>query len=137
MKKWKGMVGVLACAFLYSSMYLLPYIKYIFYDAIVAATGFTNTQIGITLSVYIVAAIISTVPSGWIADRFPPKKMLVLSGVAHAIFSVAAVHPQLHDDARVLLPDGPVEHAGLLVTGVQGRFHGRFQGRSGQVLRPV
>lgn len=60
MKKWKGMVGVLACAFLYSSMYLLPYIKYIFYDAIVAATGFTNTQIGITLSVYIVAAIIST-----------------------------------------------------------------------------
>ena len=35
MKKWKGMVGVLACAFLYSSMYLLPYIKYIFYDAIV------------------------------------------------------------------------------------------------------
>lgn len=91
MKKWKGMVGVLACAFLYSSMYLLPYIKYIFYDAIVAATGFTNTQIGITLSVYIVAAIISTVPSGWIADRFPPKKMLVLSGVAHAIFSVMAL----------------------------------------------
>lgn len=39
MKKWKGMVGVLACAFLYSSMYLLPYIKYIFYDAIVAATA--------------------------------------------------------------------------------------------------
>ena len=91
MKKWKGMVGVLACAFLYSSMYLLPYIKYIFYDAIVAATGFTNTQIGITLSVYIVAAIISTVPSGWIADRFPPKKMLVLSGVAHAIFSAMAL----------------------------------------------
>ena len=91
MKKWKGMVGVLACAFLYSSMYLLPYIKYIFYDAIVAATGFTNTQIGITLSVYIVAAIISTVPSGWIADRFPPKKMLVMSGVAHAIFSVMAL----------------------------------------------
>ena len=91
MKKWKGMVGVLACAFLYSSMYLLPYIKYIFYDAIVAATGFTNTQIGITLSAYIVAAIISTVPSGWIADRFPPKKMLVLSGVAHAIFSVMAL----------------------------------------------
>ena len=77
MKKWKGMVGVLACAFLYSSMYLLPYIKYIFYDAIVAATGFTNTQIGITLSAYIVAAIISTVPSGWIADRFPPKLSLI------------------------------------------------------------
>ncbi len=55
------------------SMYLLPYIKYIFYDAIVAATGFTNTQIGITLSAYIVAAIISTVQRR-IADRFPPRK---------------------------------------------------------------
>ena len=74
MKKWKGMVGVLACAFLYSSMYLLPYIKYIFYDAIVAATGFTNTQIGITLSAYIVAAIISTVPAAGSPTASRPRK---------------------------------------------------------------
>ncbi len=91
MKKTKSIIGVLACAFMYSSMYLLPYIKYIFYDAIVEATGFTNTQIGFTLSVYIVASIICTFPSGWLADKFHPKKLLVLSGIAHTIFSILAL----------------------------------------------
>lgn len=91
MKSIRKYLGIFACALLYSSMYLLPYIKYIFYDAIVEATGFTNTQIGFTLSVYIIASIICTVPSGWLADKYDPKKMLVLSGIAHTIFSIMAL----------------------------------------------
>lgn len=91
MKNSRKMLGILACAFLYSSMYLLPYIKYIFYDAIVEATGFTNTQIGFLLSIYIVASIICTLPSGWLADKFDPKKLLVISGFAHTIVSFLAL----------------------------------------------
>lgn len=91
MKSMRKYLGIFACALLYSSMYLLPYIKYIFYDAIVEATGFTNTQIGFTLSVYIIASIICTVPSGWLADKYDPKKMLILSGIAHTIFSIMAL----------------------------------------------
>ncbi len=91
MKNSKKIIGILSCAFLYSSMYLLPYIKYIFYDAVVAATGFTNTQIGLCLSVYIVASIISTLPSGWLADKYPPKKLLVVSGFAHTVVSFLAL----------------------------------------------
>lgn len=91
MKNSRKFLGIFACALLYSSMYLLPYIKYIFYDAVVAATGFTNTQIGFTLSIYIVASIISTIPSGWLADKYDPKKMLVLSGIAHTVFSIMAL----------------------------------------------
>ncbi len=86
-KNSKKTVGILACAFLYSSMYLLPYIKYIFYDAVVAASGFTNTQIGFCLTVYIIACIIGTLPSGYISDKLSPKKLLVISGVGHAILS--------------------------------------------------
>lgn len=91
MKQARKYLGVLACAFLYSSMYLLPYIKYIFYDAVAEVTGFTNTQIGFTLSVYIVASIICTVPSGWLADKFHPKKLLLVSGTAHTVFSLMAL----------------------------------------------
>lgn len=91
MKNTRKMVGIMACAFLYSTMYLLPYIKYIFYDAIVEVTGFTNTQIGFTLTVYIVASIICTLPSGWLADRYDPKKLLVLSGIAHFVVSILAL----------------------------------------------
>lgn len=91
MKQARKYLGVLACAFLYSSMYLLPYIKYIFYDAVAEVTGFTNTQIGFTLSIYIVASIICTVPSGWLADKFHPKKLLLISGAAHTVFSLLAL----------------------------------------------
>lgn len=91
MKQTKKILGVLACAFLYSSVYLLPYIKYIFYDAVAEVTGFTNTQIGFALSVYIIACIICTVPSGWLADKFHPKMLLMASGVAHTVFSLLAL----------------------------------------------
>lgn len=91
MKNARKIVGIMACAFLYSTMYLLPYIKYIFYDAIVEVTGFTNTQIGFTLTVYIIASIICTLPSGWLADRYDPKKLLVISGIAHFAVSLLAL----------------------------------------------
>lgn len=84
----RKILGIVACAFMYSSMYLLPYIKYIFYDAIVEATGFTNTQIGFTLTIYIIASIICTIPSGWLADRYDPKKLLCISGIAHTAASI-------------------------------------------------
>lgn len=87
MGKTKKVIGIMACGFLYSSMFLLPYIKYIFYDAVAAASGFNNTQIGLTLSIYIVASIIATIPSGYIADKYDPKKMLVASGIGHSILS--------------------------------------------------
>lgn len=91
MKNARKIVGIMACAFLYSTMYLLPYIKYIFYDAIVEVTGFTNTQIGFTLTVYIIASIICTLPSGWLADKYDPKKLLVISGIAHFAVSLLAL----------------------------------------------
>lgn len=144
MKKLRSTIGVLACAFLYSSMYLLPYIKYIFYDAVVAATGFTNTQIGFTLSVYIVASIICTVPSGWLADKFSPKKLLVVSGVAHTVFSLLAllfirnyvmtlVCFFLMGISSVLGFWSPVFKAVSMVgtDEEQGRYYGLFEGFNG------
>ena len=87
MKNTRRIIGILACGFLYSSMYLLPYIKYIFYDAVAEASGFNNTQIGLCLSVYIVASIISTLPSGYFSDKYSPKKLLIISGVGHSVLS--------------------------------------------------
>lgn len=144
MKNTRKILGVLACAFLYSSMYLLPYIKYIFYDAVVEATGFTNTQIGFTLSVYIIASIICTIPSGWLADKYDPKKMLVISGIAHTVFSFMAlifiksyaltlVCFFLMGISSVLAFWSPVFKA-VSMAGTQeeqGRFYGLFEGFNG------
>ena len=144
MKLAKKMLGVLACGFLYSSMYLLPYIKYIFYDAVVEATGFTNTQIGFSLTVYMIGSTISTLPSGWIADKFDPKKLLLLSGSAHVLFSLLALifirsYPMtlvaffLMGISGVLCFWSPVFKA-VSMAGTeeeQGRFYGWFESFNG------
>lgn len=91
MKQAKKMLGVLSLGFLYSSMWLLPYIKYVFYDAIIEVTGFSHTQVGLILSIYMVSVIVFMFPSGWLADKFNPKKMIVASGIAQAVVSVISM----------------------------------------------
>lgn len=87
MKKRSIYYGLFALCFMYSGRYLLPYIKNIFYDAVVAATGFTHTQIGLCLSVYIIASNLFLIVGGWLADRYEPKKIMLISCVFNALFS--------------------------------------------------
>jgi MFS family permease len=87
-KSFKKFIGIFAIGLLYSSMFTLPYIKYIFYDGLIAATQLTNTQLGLALSAYVVTATIVTPISGYLADRFSVKKQLLASGFAHACLSL-------------------------------------------------
>lgn len=61
------------------SIYFLPYIKYIFYDAQIASMGITNTQSGLLLTMYTVGNMILYIPGGILADKISPKKALVVS----------------------------------------------------------
>lgn len=89
--KGKKLSGALAIGILYSSVFLLPYIKYVFYDAIIEGTGLNNTQIGFALSVYIAVCMVTTLISGYLADKFPIKKQLIITGIAHA--ALTCVYP--------------------------------------------
>ena len=82
MSKQRKILGVLSIGMLYSTMFLLPYIKYIFYDGLIAATGLNNTQIGFALSVYIAICMVTTLFSGYLADKFPVRTMIIVSGIA-------------------------------------------------------
>ena len=110
-------VFILAFGCVIFGMYLLPYIKYIFYDAVEEVTGFTNTQIGFCLSVYIIASIICTLPSGWLADKYPPKKLLVLSGIGHTILSFLALLFIRNYAMTLVLFFGMAEKNGLVYCG--------------------
>lgn len=83
--KLKQLLGVFSLGSLYSSMYLLLYIKFIFYDGLLAATGLNNTQIGSAISAFIGVAIFTTIISGYFADRYSIKKMVIGSGIVHAL----------------------------------------------------
>lgn len=61
------------------SIYFLPYIKYVFYDAQIAAMGISNTQSGLLLTMYTVGNMILYIPGGIIADKVSPKKALIIS----------------------------------------------------------
>ncbi len=65
------------------SIYFLPYVKYIFYDAQLATMRITNTQSGLMLTMYTVGNMIFYIPGGIIADKVSPKKALIISFSAH------------------------------------------------------
>lgn len=88
MKKSNKFLALFALGMVYGTMYNLPYIKYIFYDAMVEAMGITNAQTGSLLAYYALACIITYIPGGWIADKFAPKKILVISGIANGLLCI-------------------------------------------------
>lgn len=62
-----------------STIWLLMYIRYVFYDPMLEALGCTNAQLGALTTITTVAGWVFTVPNGIMADRFDSKKLIVLA----------------------------------------------------------
>ena len=75
----KKYVAVFVLSMISSSLYLLPYVKYVFYDALLVGLNATNAQLGELLSVYAIVCAIGYIPGGWVADRFSAKKIIIIS----------------------------------------------------------
>ncbi len=63
-------------------IYLLPYLREVYYLPLLEALNLTNTQLGVMMSVFGVTAMLSYFPGGWIADRVSPRKLITLSMMA-------------------------------------------------------
>ncbi len=94
MKERKGVnryVKLLVLCMGASAIYLLPYLRWTYYDVLLEAIGITNKQFGITMSVYGVASMIFYAPGGWMADRFSPRKLLtetfIITGILGLYFA--------------------------------------------------
>nr|WP_288792879.1 MFS transporter [uncultured Eubacterium sp.] len=61
------------------SIYCLPYMRNILYDAQMKASGITNMQLGLFMTMYAIGNTISYIPGGILADKISPKKALVVS----------------------------------------------------------
>ena len=60
-------------------VYVLPYLRWTYYDAVMEASGLNNTQFGLTMSLYGAVSMICYAPGGWLADRFSARKLMALS----------------------------------------------------------
>jgi MFS family permease len=77
----------------YAASYMLPYIKYVFYDQLLAGVNCNNEQAGFLLTMYTMMALVLYIPGGWIADKFKAKNVLVISlvstGLLNFIFAMS------------------------------------------------
>lgn len=75
----KTMMGIALLGLSGAALYLLPYIRWSYYDAALEASGLNNTQFGITMSVYGIVGMIFYAPGGWLADKVSARKLLSIS----------------------------------------------------------
>jgi predicted MFS family arabinose efflux permease len=79
MKKTAKTASLAILAFGAAIIYLLPYLRYVFYSPLQEALGLTHGQFGFTMSVFGFCATLSYWPGGWLADRVSPRKLLTVS----------------------------------------------------------
>lgn len=70
------------------AIFLIPYIKFVFYDLQITVTGMTNAQSALLLTVYAVTSMIAGVPCGLICDKLDAKKGLIFSLLATTAVTV-------------------------------------------------
>ena len=87
-KRTKYFLAVISLGLVYGTMFNLPYMKYIFYDAMIEAMGCTNAQLGLLVSVYTIISCIGLLPGGWIADRYQTKGIIVVSAYLQGAVSI-------------------------------------------------
>ena len=75
----KTYVGILLLGLAGTAIYMLPYLRWSYYDALLQASGLNNTQFGITMSVFGILAMIFYPIGGIVADRFPVKILLTIA----------------------------------------------------------
>lgn len=63
-------------------IYLLPYLREVYYLPMQEALHLTNTQLGVLMSVFGVTAMISYFPGGWLADKVGPKRLITISMIS-------------------------------------------------------
>lgn len=63
-------------------IFLLPYLKEIYYRPLADALGMSNTQVGLMMSAFGITALISYFPGGWLADRYSARALIALSMIS-------------------------------------------------------
>jgi predicted MFS family arabinose efflux permease len=63
-------------------IFLLPYLKEIYYRPLTEAMQLSNTEFGLIVSAFGLTAWVSYFPGGWVADRISARKLISLSLVS-------------------------------------------------------
>jgi len=60
-------------------IFLLPFLREVYYKPMMDAFGLSNTEAGVLMSWFGLASMVSYFPGGWLADRVSPRKLITLA----------------------------------------------------------
>ena len=72
-------LSIMALGFAGGSIYLIPFIRYVFYTWQADAMMITNQQLGILSTMYAIGNTLLYIPGGIVSDKFSTKKCLLFS----------------------------------------------------------
>ena len=84
--KWTYFLGLIVAG---ESIYMLPYMRKTFQTSMEAVYQISASEVGILNSMFGILAIICYFPSGWMADRFPLKNLLIISLIATGLGGIS------------------------------------------------
>ena len=105
MSKLRKIITVLILGVAGGSIYLVPFIRYVFYDRQLAAMGITNAQLGLLTTLYSIGNILLYIPGGILSDKFSTKKSIIISLLSTTILTALfALHADSYKLALVIWP---------------------------------
>ncbi|UQZ88226.1 MFS transporter [Deltaproteobacteria bacterium Smac51] len=88
MNKGKRNIVLVILSMIAGLVYLTPFLRFSFYDQMAQALQLTDVQIGTIGSVYGLFNVLGYLPSGFLAEKFNTKKLLVLSTLAMCLVTL-------------------------------------------------
>lgn len=85
MNKTKRNIVLVILSMIAGMVYLTPLLRFSFYDQMMLALQLSDIELGTIGSVYGIACVVGYVPSGFLADRFNTKKLLIISNLGMAL----------------------------------------------------
>lgn len=83
------LLALISLGFAYGSIYLLPYMKSVFYKPMINATGFTNAQLGMMVTMYTIGTTLTYLPGGWVADKISPRRIIPVCLLGNGLLCIA------------------------------------------------
>lgn len=100
--KIRKYLSILALSAAGGSIYLIPYIRYVFYDHQIAAMGISNQQLGLLTTIYAIGCMCLYVPGGIVADKSSTRKCILFSLISTTILTLVYAFSMSYTSSLVI-----------------------------------